>query len=186
MSYKARHAAEPKYITYARSTGASIAAMAVLTAVPAVAVESDAPLGAVGEAAPITEPAVGAHVDTAAVGLLDSLATPSVQDGAASDTHATDVTRDGDGSNLMREVSDLARQFGTTARATQTLPGDITPTADSETITRNLTLGQGESTTIDMGESHPDAGSAVFTFDNTLAADGVHVEVVGTLSLIHI
>lgn len=178
MSYKARHAAEPKYIAYARSTGASIAAMAVLTAVPAVAVESDAPLGAVGEAAPIAEPAVGAHADTAAADLLDSPAAPSGQDGAAGDTNAS--TRDGDGSDLMREVSDLARQFGAAARAPQTLPGDIATAAGSETITRDLTLGQGESTTIDVAESHPDAGSAVFTFDNPHNADGVHVKVDGT------
>lgn len=183
MSYKARHAAAPKYVTYARATGASIAAMAVLTAVPAVAVETDAPLGDVGETTPIAQPtetAAGAGADTAAgadgahvADMLDSFATIASQIDAAG-------TQSGDEPDIMREVSDLARQFGAGSPAPQTLPGATAASTDFGTIERDLTLHQGESKTIDVSKINQIASLARFTFDNPHAVNGVHVEVVGT------
>lgn len=168
MSYKARHAATPKYVTYARATGASIAAMAVLTAVPAVAVETDAPLGDVGEATPIAQPEADA-VDTDALGAFTTF---SDQAGAAADS--------GDEPDLLRDVAALAKQFST-IDTSATLAGEPpTPITEYGAVVQDLTLRQGESKTIDVATLHPAAALATFTFDNPHDAAGVHVKVVGT------
>ena len=168
MSYKARHAATPKYVTYARATGASIAAMAVLTAVPAVAVETDAPLGDVGEATPIAQPEADA-VDTDALGAFTTF---SDQAGVATDS--------GDEPDLLRDVVALAEQFGSIS-APATLAGETpSPLTESGAVVQDLTLRQGESKTIDVATLHPAAALATFTFDNPHDAAGVHVTVKGT------
>lgn len=168
MSYKARHAATPKYVTYARATGASIAAMAVLTAVPAVAVETDAPLGDVGETTPIAQPEADA-VDTDALGAFTTF---SDQAGAAADS--------GDEPDLLRDVAALAKQFST-IDTSATLAGEPpTPTTEYGAVVQDLTLRQGGSKTIDVATLHPAAALATFTFDNPHDAAGVHVTVKGT------
>lgn len=156
MSYKARHAAEPKYITYARSTGASIAAMAVLTAVPAVAAESDAPLGAVGEAAPIAEPAVGAHADTAAADLLDSLAAVAGQNDAAGDADRTPAT----------------------APAPSPVGGGVATPAVP--MMKNVEVEQGRTTEFDLSDFGTLAAGAQVTFNDTSAITGVRANTTGT------
>lgn len=176
MSYKARHAAEPKYVKYARATGASIAAMAVLTAVPAVAVETDAPLGDVGETTPIAQP-----TDTAAGVDADA--------GTAAGTDDVDVADMLDSFATIADQIDAAGDRGT-APALElprlTMPGAepgaglgdfINP---SGPVVKTATLKQGESKSIDAATIHQAAAFARFTFDNPHDADGVHVTVKGT------
>lgn len=173
MSYKARHAAEPKYVKYARATGASIAAMAVLTAVPAVAVEADAPLGDVGETTPIAQP-----TDTAAV-----------------DTDTTTDTDDVSVADMLDSFAKIADQFGAVGDANTTpaleLPRLALPGAEldaglgdflnpSGPVVKTATLKQGASKPIDAATIHPAAAFAEFTFDNPHDAAGVHVTVKGT------
>lgn len=175
MSYKARHAAEPKYVKYARATGASIAAMAVLTAVPAVAVEVDAPLGDVGETTPIAQPTDTAGVDADA--------------GTAAGTDDVDVADMLDSFATFADQIDAAGDAGTAPELELprlTLPG-AEPGAGlgdflnpSGPTVKTATLKQGESKSIDAATIHPAAAFAEFTFDNPHDADGVHVTVKGT------
>lgn len=174
MSYKARHAADPKYVKYARATGASIAAMAVLTAVPAVAVETDAPLGDVGETTPIAQPtdtAAGVDADTAAgtddsgvADMLDSFATFADQIDAAGDAGTAPAL-------------ELPRLTLPGAEPGAGLGDFLNPSGPT---VKTATLKQGTSKTIDAATIHPAAAFAEFTFDNPHDAAGVHVTVKGT------
>lgn len=179
MTYKARHVAEPKYAKYVRATGASIAAMAVLTAVPAVAIETDAPLGDVGETTPITQPTnttAGADDtgDVDVADMLNSFATIADRIDAGSESARTDGTA-GVNAPELPLLTPPGIDLGS-------VPGaDFGNLFDpSAAVERDATVEQGSSITIDTAEIHPAGALAEFTFDNPHDAAGVHIAVNGT------
>lgn len=158
MSYKARHAATPKYVTYARATGASIAAMAVLSAVPAVAVEASAPAGDVGETTPIAEPAG------------DAVTSPDeTQDEPENDTD----------SETTEPFVPLVNLPKLGMPPTELGPGMFDAFDPSTPLVRDTSLVQGETVSINTTEFNQMAALAEFTFDNPHALQGVHVAVDG-------
>lgn len=187
MSYKARHAATPKYAKYVRATGASIAAMAVLTAVPAVAVEVDEPLGDVGENTPATDPAIedtdatntgGADTDvvdgeTGTAGETDTPPAPPVFD--PSRPLFGDVPQVNFGDEIRNMFATLT---GNAAPAAASGPaGEDGPAAP---VVKAVDLAPGARAELNTLEFHPLGALADYTFANPSELQGVHVEKDGT------